>query len=236
MAYRDPPPRSIRYRIPGVHGGVVCPHCSARAPAGTGEILQCLACRRVSSHVGSLRELNLTGVVLAGADLREQDLSGVSLAGADLTGACLVGANLNDAVAIGVDLSGADLSGALVNKADLRRANLAGVRVTGASLHRAKIDNVYAGMLEGYQGVPDWRTLNDPVWEGAAPSGPRKPAVVAGESIRCMVCRGESFTPRAVVLGSRGLDMEWLGQSGCALVCDRCAHILWFAEEPPRRP
>ena len=69
----------------------------------------------------NLREADLSGADLGGADLRWASLSGADLSGADLREADLRWANLG-----GADLSGADLRWANLGGADLCGANLCG--------------------------------------------------------------------------------------------------------------
>jgi hypothetical protein len=81
-----------------------------------------------------LREANLSGADLRGADLREADLSGANLRGADLREANLSGADLR-----GAYLSEANLREADLREADLREANLSGAYLRGADLREANL-------------------------------------------------------------------------------------------------
>jgi hypothetical protein len=67
----------------------------------------------------NLRDADLYGANLGGADLRDANLFGADLGGADLRCADLYGANLR-----GADLRGANLYGANLRDADLYGANL----------------------------------------------------------------------------------------------------------------
>ena len=69
-----------------------------------------------------LRDANLCGADLCGANLRD----------ADLCGADLYGANLCDADLRGADLRGANLCSANLCDADLRGANLRGLKIKSA--------------------------------------------------------------------------------------------------------
>ena len=76
-----------------------------------------------------LRDADLRGAGLSGANLRDADLRGADLRDADLRDADLSGANLR-----GADLRDADLSGANLKGADLRYADLRGAGLRGAGL------------------------------------------------------------------------------------------------------
>lgn len=75
----------------------------------------------------SLPGANLSGVELCGTDLSGANLASAHLAGADLSGAYLSGANL-----IRADLTSADLSGAILVAARLLDATLVGAELSGA--------------------------------------------------------------------------------------------------------
>jgi hypothetical protein len=81
-----------------------------------------------------LREANLRGADLGGADLREANLRGADLGGADLKWADLGGADLGEA-----NLREANLRGADLKWADLREANLRGADLGGADLKWADL-------------------------------------------------------------------------------------------------
>ncbi|MFB8281211.1 pentapeptide repeat-containing protein [Nocardia colli] len=76
-----------------------------------------------------MRGADLTGAEMAvaklhGVDLAHANLTGAKLHGADLTGANLTGANLTDANLTGANFSGAHLAEAILTRTDLRAANL----------------------------------------------------------------------------------------------------------------
>ena len=77
----------------------------------------------------NLRDANLRGANLIGANLRDANLRGANLIGANLRDANLAWANLIDANLIGANLAWANLRGA-----NLRGANLAWANLRGASL------------------------------------------------------------------------------------------------------
>ncbi len=81
-----------------------------------------------TTETADLRDANLRGAFLCGADLRDADLRD-----ADLRGAFLCGADLRDA-----DLRDADLRGANLCDADLRDADLRGANLCDADLRGAK--------------------------------------------------------------------------------------------------
>ena len=108
-------------------------------------------------------ELELSGILekhslwLAGdpygvrANLREADLSGASLRGADLRWANLYGADLREANLRGANLYGADLHWANLREANLRGANLTWANLYGADLYWANLREVdlYGANLYG---------------------------------------------------------------------------------------
>jgi predicted dehydrogenase len=80
----------------------------------------------------------------SGADLKQANLSGASLAGADLSGSDLLQANFTGANLAGADLSGSDLTqanftGANLTGADLSGSDLSGANFTGCSLAGADL-------------------------------------------------------------------------------------------------
>ncbi|EMO8578232.1 pentapeptide repeat-containing protein [Salmonella enterica] len=107
---------------------------------------------RESGSRANLRDANLCGANLRGADLRDADLCGANLRGADLRDADLCGANLCDADLCGANLCGADLCGANLCGADLcgadlcganlRDANLCGANLCGADLRGADLPDL----------------------------------------------------------------------------------------------
>jgi hypothetical protein len=77
----------------------------------------------------NLRDANLEGLDLRGAQLRRAILSGANLKGVNLADAQLRGAKFRNA-----DLQGADLSGSNLRRANFEGANLKGTNLSGASL------------------------------------------------------------------------------------------------------
>jgi len=82
---------------------------------------------------GDPGEVDLSGLVLPGADLRNIDLRGVTLRGAALRGANLSGANLKF-----VTLDGADLRECKLTGANLWAASFVGADLRGADLSETK--------------------------------------------------------------------------------------------------
>ena len=120
----------------------------------------------IEGHRADLRDANLRGTDLSGANLRDADLRSADLSGADLWGAYLRDtnlrgadlrdANLRDANLRGADLRGADLRDAyLMNTdlsgADLRRADLSGANLRGADLMNTDLSGAN---LRGVKNVP----------------------------------------------------------------------------------
>ena len=105
-----------------------------------------------------LREVDLRGALLVGADLRDARMARCSLVLADLRGAALRG----------VDLSGADLSLADLRGADLRAADLSGADLSGADLRDARFDGadltdaeLAFAQTDGARELPDeWNTAD----------------------------------------------------------------------------
>lgn len=83
------------------------------------------------------------------------DLSSLVLVGANLSGANLSGANLS-----GTDLSGADLGGADVSGANLMATNLSAANLGGANLHGARYDH-RTEWPEGFVAVATGAQLED---------------------------------------------------------------------------
>jgi len=119
--------------------------------------------RGESLERADLRDLQLEGIGLVGANLARADLSGANLAGADLSEAILTNASLPEAFLQGAklvgahlrsaDLDGANLSGADLSGADLSRANLEGANLEGATLCKARLQ--YALLADANLGKAD---------------------------------------------------------------------------------
>jgi len=93
-----------------------------------------------------LKEANLLGINLEGADLVRANLKGADLRQANLNGANLVGARLKGATLRETILEGAVLREASLKGADLLGANLRGANLWAASLKGA---NLWAANLKG---------------------------------------------------------------------------------------
>lgn len=51
--------------------------------------------------------------------------------------------------------------------------------------------------------------------------------------LHCLVCRGQLFTDREVMLNTSGMELlgiEWANRSGTALICDNCSFVHTFAD------
>jgi len=109
--------------------------------------------------VGALGWLEINNVVpkiLKDADLRGYNLSGADFRCANLYGANFEGANFYDANLIDTNFCGANLEGADLKGADLKGANLYGANLYGANLYGANLyganliyTNLYGAELEG---------------------------------------------------------------------------------------
>ncbi len=96
---------------------------------------------------GSLK-VDLSGLILFGADLSRANLSQVDLSYSDLVGADLTGADLRNAELVGADLTGAnlfraELIGARLTGADLTKASLHGADLTQANLRKTNLAKAY---------------------------------------------------------------------------------------------
>lgn len=57
----------------------------------------------------------------------------------------------------------------------------------------------------------------------------------AGRQILCTHCGGDTFEQHEAMLNTTGatlLNLDWLNQSGTALICDTCGLIQWFGRRP----
>ncbi|EAR6541578.1 pentapeptide repeat-containing protein [Salmonella enterica] len=97
---------------------------------------------RESGSSANLRDANLCGANLRGADLFDANLCGADLRGADLRGANLCGADLFDANLCGANLRDANLCGANLCGADLFDADLCGADLRGADLRGANLPDL----------------------------------------------------------------------------------------------
>ena len=72
----------------------------------------------------------------------------------------------------------------------------------------------------------------------AAVKGPEPSHYAAGGlTVSCTHCKNDTFyTHEALLATTTGsfMKMEWLGDSGTALICANCGLIQWFAEEPEK--
>ena len=58
-----------------------------------------------------------------------------------------------------------------------------------------------------------------------------------GVQVCCTHCKGELFQEREALLNTAGMtlaNMDWLNQSGTALVCENCGLIQWYAKKPEK--
>jgi hypothetical protein len=95
---------------------------------------------RASNLAGvDLRDADLFGFDLSGANLQGSDMRGVDMRQSDLSGANLQGANLQHTKLFRANLAGADLSEANLVGADLTQANLASANLAGADLSQARL-------------------------------------------------------------------------------------------------
>jgi hypothetical protein len=61
------------------------------------------------------------------------------------------------------------------------------------------------------------------------------PYSAAGIRIACTHCKNETFYTHEALLNTSGATMmrlDWLDESGTALICANCGLIQWFIEEP----
>jgi len=112
----------------------------------------------VVEFIDKVKDGNVQGLLLAGANLRGRDLSGANLNNANLQFSNLAdtnmaGADLSDANLHNANLSGADLYGTRLHNADLSGANLTDTNLVDAKYDRATIwpvgfDPVAAGAVK----------------------------------------------------------------------------------------
>lgn len=58
-----------------------------------------------------------------------------------------------------------------------------------------------------------------------------------GIQVCCTHCKGELFREKEALLNTTSatlLHVDWLDQSGTALVCENCGLIQWYAKKPER--
>lgn len=103
----------------------------------------CASLQRKGANIGDAREehLNASSIHLDGLSLREADLSFVVLKQATFNRAVLSFANLSNAHLAGADLRHATLNNADLSKAILSGANLAGAQARDANLSHALLRN-----------------------------------------------------------------------------------------------
>lgn len=59
----------------------------------------------------------------------------------------------------------------------------------------------------------------------------------AGRPIACPHCGADRFQKREAqfsTAGSSAMGLDWLNDSGVALVCESCSLVQWFARQPER--
>jgi hypothetical protein len=95
--------------------------------------------QRKGGSCANLRETDICGADLFGADLRSADICGANLSGTNLRSANLSGADLRSSSLFGADLRGANLRGANLRGANLRRSKLFGANLSGAHLSSADL-------------------------------------------------------------------------------------------------
>lgn len=64
-------------------------------------------------------------------------------------------------------------------------------------------------------------------------SGPG-PYEVAGRTVTCPHCGGETFDERSALLNTAGLtflDLDWANRQAVLLVCAACGRIQWFLDQ-----
>ena len=57
-------------------------------------------------------------------------------------------------------------------------------------------------------------------------------------ALTCPVCGHDEFDRRSMLINTSGMTlmgMDWLNDSACALVCQKCKRIQLFAETPSER-
>lgn len=102
--------------------------------------------REASFYDADLRDANLSGLDLSGAEFTGADLRGANLTRSDLTDATLTGADLGnarleDTVLRGADLTGADFPGALLQGVSLAGQALQGSDMSGATLIKVDLED-----------------------------------------------------------------------------------------------
>lgn len=176
----------------------------------------------ISEHVdikpnfrrANLKETDLRGAYLIGADLsyanlKEADLAGAYLNGANLKEANLKEAELDEAHLTGADLSGArlveaNLSGADLEKANLEEADLRGAFLVGTYLNRANLSeaNLSGACLIG----ADLREadLNAALLLGASLNGAN-----LSKTNLCLADLSEANLHSAILVGTTALDANF---------------------------
>ena len=60
---------------------------------------------------------------------------------------------------------------------------------------------------------------------------------VNGVKVRCVHCQHEHFSSGNAQLNTAGLtllNLDWANKSASVLVCKKCSHLMWFADNPKK--
>ncbi len=69
------------------------------------------------------------------------------------------------------------------------------------------------------------------LFKGKKAKGPQRYNLPNGQTLECVVCRGQYFDRRHYKLNTSGmefLDLAWANRDATCLVCVSCRHIHWF--------
>jgi uncharacterized protein YjbI with pentapeptide repeats len=124
-----------------------------------------------------MRDCDLAGAQLQGADLTDCQMPGVNLRGANLVGSVLVGANLTKADLRESELIGANLSRANLERANLRDANLASAILNETTLTRADLTGCHV------YGMSAWDLKLDGAKQEALSITPERDAVIVVDNL-----------------------------------------------------